>query len=91
MKEEEYGPVIVTPEMWEELFTLIAPVMKGLGEWGERHDLPLTLPIGALLGAADGMAALGGGCDCDVCVATAETFAEEVAKRIIEVRDRVQH
>ena len=91
MKEEEYGPVIVTPEMWEELFALIAPVLLGLGEWGERHDLPFAIPIGALLGAADAATELGGGCDCDVCVAATELFAEEVARRIIEVRVRVQH
>jgi hypothetical protein len=91
MKEEKYGPVIVTPEMWEELFAVIAPVFKGLGAWCAKHDLPPALPIGALTGVVDFMAGSDGGCDCDVCVATAEVFAEEVARRINDVVDRVQH
>jgi len=83
--------VVVTPEMWGELFAILQPFIVSIAAWGHKHDLPLPVAEGAVRGAAEFIFFSGGGCDCDICNDVSDQMAGETADRMYDGHGKVRH
>lgn len=81
----------VTPEAWEELFAMFKPLIVGVASWGENHELPLSMVVGAVIGVAEVIHRAGNGCDCAICDAIMDAMGEEVVDRMLEPMTAVLH
>lgn len=88
---EHTEAISVTPDAWHDLYAIFRPLLIGMSEWGEKHNMPLAVAVGALYGVSEVMHRAGNGCDCDICVAVSDAVAEEVIDRMLEPMLAVRH
>jgi hypothetical protein len=91
MTDEEYRAVVITPQAWNELYALLKPLLTGLGEWGTKHDVPVSVAVGVMWGASQIVADMGNFCDCPLCSSVADAVADELFDRMIEPISAVKH
>lgn len=87
----EYRDVVITPEAWGDLYTLIKPFIAGLAAWGEKHDQPISVAIGVAWGAGEILATIGNACDCELCEEVTMSIAEELTNRLVDTLNAVRH
>ena len=80
--------VTVTPEAWHGFYSILDSVSGQLSAWATKHDLPPSLMVGAAMGLTSAIAHFADLCDCDTCMATPITFADEVINRIMDAESK---
>lgn len=90
-KLQNLAEITVEPEAWEELYKLLMPFIGSVTEWGLKHDMPIALVCGAVLGAAQVIHTVSAGCDCETCRDAAAQMGVEVKNRIVSSFEMVRH
>lgn len=75
--------VAVTPDAWAELYRILYALTGDLALWSEAHNLPVQISMGALAGVYDVVAETSNACDCEECHHVEDTFADELATRLL--------
>ena len=73
--------VTVTPEMWVELYKIVARTLEDMVAWGDAHEQPPAVVVGALLGMAEIMFVGANACDCAECEHVSDLFNDELVSR----------
>lgn len=81
--------VAVTPQAWMELYKILYNLMGDMGQWSDKHDLPVQVTMGTFAGMYEVIGATSNACECDACNHVIDSFADELVGRMIDTSGTV--
>lgn len=83
--------VEIKPDAWEDLYALLKPFISDMAAWGQKHDQPMAVAIGIMIGTSEIMGQMGKACGCTACEAVSNAIADELIERMLEPLNAVRH
>ena len=83
--------VEIKPDAWEDLYALLKPFIMDMAAWGQKHDQPMAVAIGVMIGTSKIMGRMGNACGCAACEAVSDAIADELVERMLEPMNAVRH
>jgi hypothetical protein len=81
--------VEVTPQAWMELYQIMYRLTGEMAQWSDKHNLPVQISMGSLIGIYEVIADTANACDCDECQHVEDTFADELKSRMMDTSGTV--
>lgn len=81
--------VEVTPQAWMDLYKILYNLMGEMGQWSDKHDLPVQVTMGAFAGMYEVIGTTPNACECDECNHVIDSFADELVGRMIDTSGTV--
>lgn len=81
--------VEVTPQAWMDLYKILYSLMGEMGQWSDKHDLPVQVTMGTFAGMYEVIGTTSNACECDECNHVIDSFADELVARMIDTSGTV--
>lgn len=84
MSEIDEKVIVVTVDdaAWQGFYDVLDSVNTQLADWGEKHNMPPSMVLGAAMAVTAVVAHFADVCDCEECMLVPISFADEVIDRV---------
>jgi hypothetical protein len=86
--EEKKVLAVVTPDAWNDFYSIMDSLNDQISAWAVKHDLPAAVMVAAAWGLASTVDHFADLCDCDACTAMQIAFVDEVMARVTEAEGK---
>lgn len=87
-ESEKKVVAVVNGAAWKDFYVILDSLNEQLTAWAGKHDLPLSIMVGAAWALGSTIDHFADLCDCDDCLAVQSTFVDEVMDRVVHAENQ---